>query len=222
MRNLMYQFNLNATLSEQYLTCDVSNCIRLRQDLHTLFATKSFVLAPKNGVPVVHFLVKGVDYSKMYHGRATAALNVNPAFLYARFGWAVLPLIVNFARRRDVRIKVYNEESAQWEITTAGAVRVKEAAAKTPTKPRRRARDMDVDDSAKTVSGDFVEAKRTRLAGMPIRALTDSFNNIGVMPLSHSSQTPSNSVRSCSEPDVCMGWAGMAPGPREDSSSAPE
>lgn len=29
-RNLMYQFNLK---SEQYLTCDISNCILLRQDL---------------------------------------------------------------------------------------------------------------------------------------------------------------------------------------------
>lgn len=180
MRNLMYQFNLNATLSEQYLTCDVSNCIRLRQDLHTLFDTKSFVLAPKNGVAVVHFLVKGVDYCKMYHGRATAALNVNPAFLYARFGWAVLPLIVNFARRRDVRIKVYNEETAQWEITTAGAVLVQQAAAKTPTKRRRCARD----DSEQTVPGDILETKRMRLATpLPIQALTDSFNNIGGMRL---------------------------------------
>lgn len=194
MRNLMYQFNLNATLSEQYLTCDVSNCIRLRQDLHTLFDAKSFVLAPKNGVPVVHFLVKGVDYCKMYHGRATTALNVNPAFLYARFAWAVFPLIVNFARRRDVRIKVFNEETAQWEITTAGAVLVQAAAAKTPTKRRRRAQDMDVDDSEQPVSADFVDTKRMRLAtatSIPIQALTDSFNNIGVTPLSLRLQPPS-------------------------------
>lgn len=62
VRNLMYQFNLNATLSEQYITGNISNCIRLCQDLHALFDTKSFVLKPKHGVAVVHFLVKGVDY----------------------------------------------------------------------------------------------------------------------------------------------------------------
>lgn len=176
----MYQFNLNATLSEQYLTCDVSNCIRLRQDMHSLFDRNFFVLVPKNGVPVVHFLAKGINYSRMYHGRATAALNVNPAFLYARFGWAVLPLIVHFARRDDVWIKVYNEETAQWEITTAGAVLVQQAAVKTPTIPRRRAGD----ESDPPVSGDVVETKPMRLATpMPTQALTDSFNNIGVMPV---------------------------------------
>lgn len=183
---MMYQFNLNASLSEQYLTCDVSNCIRLRQDLHTIFDTKSFVLAPKHGVPVVHFLLKGVDYCKMYHGRPTAALNVHPAFLYARFGWAVLPLIVNFARRRDVRVKVYNDETAEWEITTAAAFLAKEAAAKTPTKRRRRTRDLDAEDSEQPVSGGAAGTKRTRVASppppIPIQALSESFNKIGLTP----------------------------------------
>lgn len=134
----MYNFNLNVTLSNHYVTCDLANCFRLRQDLHTLFDSKAFVLVPKHGFAVVHFLSKGANYCKEYHNRTTGLLAVSPAFLYARFGWAILPLVANFAQRRDVRVAVFNEDTATWETTTAGAFAARKAAASTPTKRRRR------------------------------------------------------------------------------------
>lgn len=145
VRNLMFQFNLNSALTQQYVTCDLSNCLRLRQDIHALFDTKSFVLVPKNGLPIIHFLAKGLDYCREFHNRTTGTLAVHPAFLYARFAWAIFPLIANFSRRRDVRLSVYNEETTTWEPTTASGFARKVAAQATSTKRRRRDRDVEMD-----------------------------------------------------------------------------
>lgn len=60
------------------------------------------MIVSKNTSPVVHFLAQGATNCNEYHNRPTAPLAVNPAFLYARFAWAILPLIVNFVNRRDV------------------------------------------------------------------------------------------------------------------------
>lgn len=196
-RNFMFQFNLNSALTQQYVTCDLSNCLRLRQDLHALFDTKAFVLVPKNGLPVVHFLAKGLDYCKKFHNRTTGSLAVQPAFLYARFAWAILPLTANFTGRRDVRLSVYNEDTAAWEPTTAGDFARKVSAEATPTKRRRRARDEDLvmdghDASSEPADvgegGDhnLAPRKRPRIA-LPRPAthskLTDVFSKIGPHPL---------------------------------------
>lgn len=185
MRNLMFNFNLNGALSHQYVTCDIANCLRLRQDLHTLFDTKSFTIVPKNATPVVHFLVQGASYCKEYHNRPTSPLSVNPAFLYARFAWAILPLIVNFARRREVRITVYNEDTTSWENTTAGEVAKKALADSTPKKRRRRARDDDAETEEAEEAGPAEPASVTHAPTHPssvTEKLTDIFHKIGTPP----------------------------------------
>lgn len=198
MRNLMFQFNLNGSLSQQYVTCDLANCLRLRQDLHALFDTKAFVIVPKNTSPVVHFLVQGATYCKEYHNRPTAPLAVHPAFLYARFAWAIFPLIVNFANRRDVRVTVYNEDTTSWEQTTAGEDAEKVFGDRTPTKRRRRARDDDAEmeevEQAGPAEMESVTYSPTHSTSVTER-LNDTFNNIGKPPFPLSPHVPLADLR---------------------------
>lgn len=144
MRNQMFLWNINDQLDERYKTYDIGNLIRLRSDLHRIFDTKSFVLVPKCGVPTVHFLRQSPDYARLYHNRRTETLILSPSFLYAHFGWAILGMVENFVSHNSVCIKVYDDATSEWKITTAGAMRRKAAAAATPVNLKRKASDTPV------------------------------------------------------------------------------
>lgn len=120
-------YNLNHTLTGRYLMCDLQNCILIRQDLQTVFDSKAFVLVPKMGTMYLHFLKYGPNYAPMFHNSTAVKMDIAAEFLYARFAWAVLPLVMSFASRPEVRIKVFNPHIADWEITTAGEFHHKQA-----------------------------------------------------------------------------------------------
>lgn len=120
-------YNLNQGLSGRYLTCDIQNCILIREDLHTVFDSGAFALVPKMGTMYVHFLKHGPNYAPVFHNCTTVKMDIAAEFLYARFAWAVLPLVKNFASRPEVRIKVFNPDITNWEIMTAGEYHHKQA-----------------------------------------------------------------------------------------------
>lgn len=120
-------YNLNRGLHGRYVTSDVQNCVLIRQDLLTIFDSKAFVLVPKMGTMFVHFVKNGPNYAPAYHNCTTVKMDVAAEFLYARFAWAILPLVSNFASKPQVRIKVFNPDISDWEIMTAGEYHFKEA-----------------------------------------------------------------------------------------------
>ncbi|RPB22140.1 hypothetical protein L211DRAFT_351032 [Terfezia boudieri ATCC MYA-4762] len=88
----MSLFNLNQRLSLAYITSDVLNCLLLRDDIHRVFDNATFVIVPKNGKYVSHFLEQTTNLGHLYHNCETWELGVRAEFLYARFAWAVLQL----------------------------------------------------------------------------------------------------------------------------------
>lgn len=191
----MHVYNLNRNLSLQYLTCDMKNCLRMRQDLHTIFDSKAFVLVPKMGSSHVHFLSAGPNYTKLYHNCMTEDLDLAVEFLYARFAWAVLQMVVNFVSRRNVRIQIFNSETMDWETTTAGEAAIEDAAARTPTKRRRRGRgdDASFGGSAGSAAQDMdthSNSRQYKRFKTTMTSSSDSATSSSISEISHLGKRP--------------------------------
>ncbi|KAH8146894.1 uncharacterized protein LAJ45_08973 [Morchella importuna] len=166
----MHLYNLNSTLTTPYRTSDIRNCLRLRQDLHTLFDTGAFAFVPKEGKIVIHFLTMGLNYCKTFHNRATESLMMHPAFIYARFAWAILPHATSFTSKKSTRITVFNEETERWEVTTAGETKKPVAAISKRRKHQAGgAAGQEVADAECTIDA---------LDQQPARSRVDTFHKI--------------------------------------------
>ncbi|KAF8418167.1 hypothetical protein EV426DRAFT_680900 [Tirmania nivea] len=88
----MNTFNLNQRLSSENITSDVSNCLLLREDIHCVFDEAIFVISPKNGKYVSHFLQPTTNLGRLYHNCEAWELGVRAEFLHARFAWAIFQL----------------------------------------------------------------------------------------------------------------------------------
>lgn len=110
----MSVYNLNEDIPPKFITCDVENCLLLRQDLHTAFDSKHFVIVPKQRSWRIHFLAHTADYGRLLHNRKPHALMVSPQFLFARFAWAIIGRVKMFASLPGVKIRV-RASNGQWE-----------------------------------------------------------------------------------------------------------
>ncbi|KAF8514801.1 hypothetical protein BDD12DRAFT_116191 [Trichophaea hybrida] len=100
-------------------TTDVANLIALRDDLHSIFDQRFFVLVPKGSAFHVHFLVLTKDLGPIYHNREVRGLTsvVSPEFIFARFAWAIFRYDPGFATSHTA-ITVWNEVTEEWQEQT--------------------------------------------------------------------------------------------------------
>jgi hypothetical protein len=100
-------------------TTDVANLIALREDLHSIFDQRSFVLVPKGSAFYVHFLAVTQDFGPIYHNREVRGLTsvVSAQFIFARFAWAIFCYDAGFATSR-IAITVWNEVTEEWQEQT--------------------------------------------------------------------------------------------------------
>ncbi|KAA8914059.1 hypothetical protein FN846DRAFT_790004, partial [Sphaerosporella brunnea] len=91
VRNGMGLYSQTLQGSATNPTADVRNVVSMRRDLRKSFDDCEFVFLPKGLDFYVHFLSPTLDFGPLFHNRAVSALaeDVAPAFLYARFAWAL-------------------------------------------------------------------------------------------------------------------------------------
>ncbi|ESZ98361.1 hypothetical protein SBOR_1239 [Sclerotinia borealis F-4128] len=107
--NRMKRYNINPLLSTAQLMEDTANALLLRQDLHYQFDTHTFVFVPKKvrgkeETPfVTHLLVPSQELGILHHNmRLKPILDVDIAFLFARFAWSIFSLLSDFI---DIGVK---------------------------------------------------------------------------------------------------------------------
>ena len=111
--NSMDSYNDNKKLSGDWIVDDRSNAVLLRQDLHSSFDDRNFVLVRKQSKWVAHFLAWTKDQGPRYHNMPVSLhSSVSPSFLLARFAWAIFPLVENFLDRgipRKLRLRMVGD-----------------------------------------------------------------------------------------------------------------
>ena len=121
--NGMGKYNDNRDLSGGWLMDDRTNAVLLRQDLHSSFDDRKFVVVPTVSGWIVHFLEWTKDQGPMYHNTPVSIhAGVSPSFLLARFAWAIFPLMRNFLDQglsRKLRLRVELEDGSMVKETKA-------------------------------------------------------------------------------------------------------
>ncbi|KAI9760551.1 MAG: hypothetical protein M1840_002389 [Geoglossum simile] len=109
--NAMYEYNAQTQLSAASVTDDKQNCLTLRLDLHSAFDHRKFVIVPKGGVLVTHFLQPTSCYGRIYHNTTIHPIyNVSIEFFLTRFAWAILPSIRTFLEPGVERLLIRLED----------------------------------------------------------------------------------------------------------------
>lgn len=118
--NGMGQYNQNTNLSGDFVVDDISNAIALRSDIHRAFDDGKFVIVPKEGKWLVHFLGQTNTLGRDFHNTAIELdQGISVAFLFARFAWSIFPGIQQFLEAglpREVLMRV-TEEGEYKEVT---------------------------------------------------------------------------------------------------------
>ena len=85
--NTMHVYTFNKLEPEN----DYKNLFALRWDLHSmLFDHAKWVVVPKGGEMVVHFIGQSFEAAALYHNKPFNTANLAHEFLYARFAWAII------------------------------------------------------------------------------------------------------------------------------------
>jgi hypothetical protein len=111
--NRMDKWNIDTSLDPESLLNDLGNTILLRSDLHSAFDARQFIFFPKDphGM-VVHMLQSTKDIGQLYHNARLHPIDgCGVQFLYARFAWAIFPLIASFLSQ-DTPIVIRTEVRA--------------------------------------------------------------------------------------------------------------
>lgn len=116
--NEMGIYNSSPLLPDRFLVSDIRNCWLLRANIHRVFDDRTFVLVPKAGTIVNHFLVQTSVLGKIFHNRQPSQLSVAPEFLFARLAWTVIPLGISFTNSAGRRIIIFNVEHQAYETIT--------------------------------------------------------------------------------------------------------
>lgn len=96
--NSMSSYNSNTLLTQGQVINDTANGFALRSDLNgPAFDAGKFVLVPKEGRLVLHFLLPTSELAYLFHNREPYPIEAIPReFLYARFAWSVFRLLRRF------------------------------------------------------------------------------------------------------------------------------
>ncbi|KAK9478041.1 hypothetical protein V1514DRAFT_352663 [Lipomyces japonicus] len=120
-------WNWEKNLSKTSLLEDQANLMLLRADGQRAFDNKYLVLYPKDlSGFYVHMLHYTSDLSVLNHNSKTHPLfNCQPKFLYARFAWALFPLITGFLDTSVEKEVISIAENGQRSIITARKIETK-------------------------------------------------------------------------------------------------
>jgi hypothetical protein len=70
---------------------DTRNLFALRWDLHALlFDQAKWVVVPKDGQMVIHFISQSFEAAALYHNRRFDTTKLSHEFLFSRFAWAII------------------------------------------------------------------------------------------------------------------------------------
>ncbi|KAL8920985.1 MAG: hypothetical protein Q9172_004249 [Xanthocarpia lactea] len=180
-----------------------ANLMLLRADLHKILDEKKFVIVPKQGRLVSHFLVPANKYVYMHQNSEIQPTRVTIDFFFARLAWAIFPMLgQRFLQFGGRKLLVVAGKESPFEATIADCARLlaepTESGDNSPEKPgssSKRARsdggnddqdaEFDKDSSKDDKVGELWSAKRGR-------------NNEDVTSLLSSPLTPDT----CDEPDA--------------------
>ena len=115
----MDQYNSDWSPDPDHLLRDHRNAILLRSDIHTTFDRRGFVFFPKlEDTLAVHMLQATPDYGPAYHNGKVEAGGCAKEFLFARFAWALFPLLSGFLSRPNVSRLVVHIPHGSGNTTT--------------------------------------------------------------------------------------------------------
>jgi hypothetical protein len=94
---------------------DSRNLFALRLDLHSLLFDKAkWVVVPKGGQMVVHFISQSHEAAALYHNQTFDTAQLSHEFLFARFAWAIIEQaksVIKLGLRKRFRLIVPTSES---------------------------------------------------------------------------------------------------------------
>lgn len=131
----MSVYNANTVLSQSHAMDDTTNGFALRSDLNGPgFDAGKMVVVPKEGKLVLHFLFDVGELGFLYHNRELHPIPTVPReFLYARFAWALFPLLARFLST-EKNLSVARNSKSVWTVTEEfarwGDIRKAEAGSK--------------------------------------------------------------------------------------------
>ena len=103
------------SLSEQKEENDSRNLFALRRDLHSLlFDQAKWVVVPKGGQMVVHFISQSYEAAALFHNQTFKTAQLSHEFLFSRFAWAIIEQAKWFVKpglRKRFRLIVPTSES---------------------------------------------------------------------------------------------------------------
>ena len=157
------------------VTDDKSNCLLLREDLHTSFDKMRFAFVPKESPTgmslVTHMLVQAGQHCEQYHNAKLHPIGVSCEFLLVRFAWTIFPLLTNWLQQGHQRLLLLaeNEESEEVDSHRCFSLGLEWSApaSRTPS-PTKRAWDADHGPGADEATDDVgKECLTGRLYGLP-------------------------------------------------------
>ena len=79
------------SLSEQKEENDSRNLFTLHLDLHSLlFDQEKWVVIPKGGQMVIHFIGQSYEAAALYHNQTFNTTQLSHEFLFSCFAWAII------------------------------------------------------------------------------------------------------------------------------------
>jgi hypothetical protein len=103
------------SLSDHQEENDSRNLFALRWDLHSsLFDQAKWVVVPKGGQMVVHFIGRSYEAAALYHNKPFNTAQLSHEFLFSRFAWAIIEQAKWFIKpgtRKRFRLIVPTSES---------------------------------------------------------------------------------------------------------------
>ncbi|KAI4117558.1 MAG: hypothetical protein LQ345_002237 [Seirophora villosa] len=128
-----------------------ANLMLMRADLHKILDDKKFVIVPKRGRLVSHFLVPADKYVYMHHNSEVKPTGVAVDFLFARLAWAIFPMLgKRFLKFGDCKLLAVsgNKLPCEVNITDCAQFFAKPSKSGTnspekPGSPSKRARPSD-------------------------------------------------------------------------------
>ncbi|KAL9009821.1 MAG: hypothetical protein Q9173_005184 [Seirophora scorigena] len=162
-----------------------ANLMLMRADLHKILDDKKFVIVPKQGRLVSHFLVPADKYVYMHHNSEIQPTGVAVDFFFARLAWAIFPMLgKRFLKFGDSKLLAVSGSRLPCEVNIADCARFLAKPSKSsnnspekPGSPSKRARpsndnnDQDVEydkkgdldnDTADSEYRAFESGKRSR------------------------------------------------------------
>lgn len=105
---------------------DSRNIFALRWDLlSSLFDKEKWVVVPKDGQMVVHFIDQSYETAALYHNKMFDTAHSSHEFLFARFAWAIIEQVrsaVPPMLRKRFRLTIPTSESAVNDPQEEGSV----------------------------------------------------------------------------------------------------